>query len=353
MIEENDDFQYESKDVFSLSFSFRNCIHLAVKCSMNHHYDSFPMIKGVDVKQFINESVIIVAFDDASYGMPVMGTLKDEKLIARGIELFERSKQPSYEELKLEFPAEFSFSKFLYIGKHRGNRVSKSHFDTLVCAWLNDYVAGKILDDNKKRILDAIPEPPQYNLSQILNNIYVVESDSGYTQGTAFHLSGIGLITCDHCVRNSSNGELLTDVVIHKGKDFAKITSTKIVASDKDIDLAKLAVDSIEILSDGFSQESCDDISQMDHIIAAGFPNYRRGDEGIVSPGIITGFRQYLGFRHLLINAPLISGMSGGPILNKNNKVIGIAVTGADKMENAHSTEKHCVIPIDALRFIK
>ena len=67
----------------------------------------------------------------------------------------------------------------------------------------------------------------------------------------------------------------------------------------------------------------------------------------------ISGFRSYSGLRHILVNSPLIAGNSGGPAFDKNSKVIGIAVTGADKMSTAHETEKHGLIPIEALNYIK
>ena len=64
------------------------------------------------------------------------------------------------------------------------------------------------------------------------------------------------------------------------------------------------------------------------------------------------GFRPTHGVRRLLVNAAIVSGNSGGPVLSTNNKVVGIAVTGADCTENVGSTENHGVIPIDALAYL-
>jgi len=84
-------------------------------------------------------------------------------------------------------------------------------------------------------------------------------------------------------------------------------------------------------------------------IAIAGFPNYTFGDEGSFIQSKIASFRNYSGIRHILVSNPIISGNSGGPGLNAKGEVVGIAVTGADKMSNANKTEKHGLIPIDAI----
>jgi len=64
------------------------------------------------------------------------------------------------------------------------------------------------------------------------------------------------------------------------------------------------------------------------------------------------GFRIISGIRRVLTNVPIVAGMSGGPVLDKNNYVIGVAVKGAEIMEKAQETENHFVISIDALKFL-
>ena len=55
----------------------------------------------------------------------------------------------------------------------------------------------------------------------------------------------------------------------------------------------------------------------------------------------------------MLTNASIVAGTSGGPVLNSNSEVIGIAVTGSDFQETADQTEKHGIIPIDAINFLQ
>ena len=93
-------------------------------------------------------------------------------------------------------------------------------------------------------------------------------------------------------------------------------------------------------------------LSQLSQISVYGFPNYRYGDSGTIINGNVSGFRNVSSIKRILVSTPLIAGNSGSPILNSKSEVVGIAVTGADKMENSNKTENHGVIPIEILDLI-
>ena len=60
-----------------------------------------------------------------------------------------------------------------------------------------------------------------------------------------------------------------------------------------------------------------------DEVFAVGNPE---GLEGTFSAGIVSGIRNVGGDRLLQITAPISPGSSGGPVLNTNGKVVGVAV---------------------------
>lgn len=192
------------------------------------------------------------------------------------------------------------------------------------------------------------PDGSQLNdeyLAAIKGALWVLESydESGnpITQGTGFMVADIGVVTCSH---------VLSDKVIA----FQPMTPTlkyeaKILKNHPVIDLAILSVD---CSSGSLEIGDSDRINIFEPIVLAGFPNYRLGDSGVVKTGKICGTRNKSGIKRFMVDASIICGNSGGPILDGEMKVIGVAVTGSDKMETADETEDHGVIPINAIQLL-
>jgi serine protease Do len=67
-----------------------------------------------------------------------------------------------------------------------------------------------------------------------------------------------------------------------------------------------------------------------DDVIVAGSPS---GLEGTVSKGIVSSYRKagIYDFDLIQIDAPISAGSSGGPVVNKEGKLIGISVGGLDQ----------------------
>ena len=183
-----------------------------------------------------------------------------------------------------------------------------------------------------------------YDTEAILAEVYVLESEAEAIQGTCFNLAGVGLVTCAHVLRPG--------LYAFSPSDVARRYPVEVLSSNPAVDIAIVQAPELE-LGEGLPKGSADDAQQMDEIIVAGYPNYRLGDSGVVMPGSVTGFRTVSGIRRILVSASIVAGSSGGPVLNKQGHVIGIAVTGADRMEDAGETEHHGVVPIDALTFLQ
>ncbi len=63
-------------------------------------------------------------------------------------------------------------------------------------------------------------------------------------------------------------------------------------------------------------------------ICVIGFPNYHKGDSVAFRFGKVVQERSYLSIPHFVVDADIVKGNSGGPVLDSQNRVIGVAVKG-------------------------
>lgn len=252
------------------------------------------------------------------------------------------STRPSGEIMRMLGDGWFGFDRFTYFGPIEGRRVSWPDVQVQVIEWLIAFVIPKVEDLNRQRVVRAIPQPPMFDLAKIFSALWILEADSDCTQGTAFALEGVGLVTCDHALRADTTAFRYDQV----GKHFP----VNVLKRNATLDLAVLSFTGAE---KGMLQRGqADQLRQMDHILVAGHPNYRLGDSPISVPGLVVGFRPVSGVRRLITNAPIVAGTSGGPVIDGSGKVIGVARTGSKTFSTAQTTEDHGIVPIDALVFL-
>jgi hypothetical protein len=322
------------------------------KNNFPEYFDLFPFNPGFKTDAYSENNLVIIRLEDTTSQMPHAGTIEDKDIIALSKEILKENDYPDYDFCKTQLKDKgYSYNIFTYVGKVEGKKLSWPHIFQNIKMWLQDCVLPRISKLNEKRVTDAIPVPPRYDTKKLLDNVYVIESNKYAIQGTAFHIKGVGLVSCDHCIRDLESGNLIDDLFAFRGNKFDEKYAVTIIASNKDIDISILGVED-GLFSEGLEIGNSDNLKQLDHIAVAGFPNYNVGDNGFFSPGLIIGFRMFSGLRHILVNAALVSGNSGGPAFDQNSKVVGIVVTGVDKFYKAHDTEKHGLIPIEAINFI-
>jgi RNA-directed DNA polymerase len=188
---------------------------------------------------------------------------------------------------------------------------------------------------------DAVKHWDIRNLQERISDaLWILEDDEETcTQGTGFFLNGVGLITCRHVVHPRTRAfQAATPNV-----KFA----VRIKSAEPTVDLAvcELDVEFPRTLSHGAPQR----LKQGDAIILAGFPNFKLGNTPHIAPGIVVSSYVRSTIERLVIDTPIISGNSGGPVLNADGQVVGVAVTGTDRPDNVTDTADYGVIPIDAL----
>ncbi|MFD1159333.1 S1 family peptidase [Roseovarius aestuarii] len=233
-------------------------------------------------------------------------------------------------------------STMTFIGQRDSNFADWGSMQKAAAFWLNEYCVPHLLKQNRERVQLALPQPPIFQIQDISRSLWVLECEESSTQGTAFHLSGVGLITCAHSIGPK------TRAFRHDSPSERFVV--KRLSVNEIIDLA---VCEIDFPNPSFLEKgSGDSISYHDHLLVAGHPNFRHGDTPVASPGIAVGFRTVSSIRRILTNAPIVAGMSGGPALGKDGKVVGVCVTGLEKLGGKDETEDSAVIPIDAIGFV-
>lgn len=185
-------------------------------------------------------------------------------------------------------------------------------------------------------------EPTGDLLTKLKRALWVLESYEPALIGTAFAVEGVGLVTCAHVL--SSRTEAF------QAHDVSRRYEIEVLERDDRLDLAIIALPTLPNAAETSLTPAKEPGQQMAPVIAAGFPNYHLGDTIQVTHGHIAGFRTRSMVRLILLDAPVIQGMSGGPILDVAGEVIGVAKTGADSIDEAHDTEKHGAIPLSAIR---
>jgi len=314
-----------------------------VKDQLPDLLEMFPMQFGWEMKFHVDEGWFAVRVTDRrGSAIPHVGKFSEPEVQSLREKLMPFSPRPHDALVKLLDADWFDFHNFTYAGPFLQEMACWPDVRDQLVSWLNGFVLPTVEARNRQRVLRAIPEAPQFNIDLIRQHLWILECDESMRQGTAFALEGFGLVTCEHVLGPSSRAFRAWD--IHNKRPI------QIISANKDLDLAILALD--PPVSAGLEVGTADALCEMDHLAVVGFPNYHLGDSGVISPGLVIGFRMRSGIRRVLTNAPIVAGASGGPVLDKNNRVVGVAVTGSDNFGEARDTEKHGAIPIDALKLL-
>ena len=193
----------------------------------------------------------------------------------------------------------------------------------------------------KHKYLFALGEIPKRQASsspkinELLSSLWVLSSDKAMITGTAFELRNIGVVTCAHVYKE--------DTVAFRAENENITYKTTLKHIDYKQDLA--IIELIDAPPTQGLELRTQQVARLEKCMVAGFPNHNIGDTGYICPGYITGTRNSLSRKRILISAPIIAGNSGGPVVDDSNKVIGVAATGADDILPVNATENYGVIP--------
>jgi S1-C subfamily serine protease len=171
---------------------------------------------------------------------------------------------------------------------------------------------------------------PSTHETVIRQGVWLLTNKKEDIQGTAFALEGNRLITAAHVVIDgimwASRPEFCDNQYL-----------VEIVNINEELDIAELKIQTF--LPVQFSLSQGIEINLQSDICVVGFPKYHKKDSVAFRFGKIVQERCYLSFskdnhqdmvsvKHLIVDAAIVKGNSGGPVLDNCNRLIGVAVKG-------------------------
>ncbi|MEY2764244.1 MAG: hypothetical protein RLZZ205_668 [Bacteroidota bacterium] len=153
-----------------------------------------------------------------------------------------------------------------------------------------------------------------------VNSTVTIETDNGL--GSGFFVAKNIIATNYHVIEGATNASCFVN------NSTTKYKIDGYVAADRSVDLILLKVSSLDKTPFSFSSEV---VSPGQKVYVIGSP---KGLPATISDGIISGMRDFDGYKLIQMTAPISPGSSGGPVLNSKGELIGISVSQLTEGQN-------------------
>lgn len=156
--------------------------------------------------------------------------------------------------------------------------------------------------------------------------VWIVEHDGNAgTQGTCFFLKDVGIVTAAHCVENVQMVE-----IYHPNKTANRF-KVKVLKrhQHRDLALLEIALPATEYFELDYSHQI---VVENAPTTALGYPDFGPGDRLNSRQGTVSSLPMKGGVQLIEVTQKIAQGMSGGPLLDANQNVIGINHKGGPDM---------------------
>jgi hypothetical protein len=153
-----------------------------------------------------------------------------------------------------------------------------------------------------------------------VNSTVTIETDNGL--GSGFFVAPNIIATNYHVIEGA------TQASCYINNSTTKYKIDGYLAADKSVDLILLKVSTLNKPALVFTSET---VSPGQKVYVIGSP---KGLPATISDGIVSGMRDFEGYKLIQMTAPISPGSSGGPVLNSEGQLIGISVSQLTEGQN-------------------
>jgi len=172
--------------------------------------------------------------------------------------------------------------------------------------------------------------------------IWIVEVNDK-PEGTGFLLEGYGFVTCNHVINLSNK------IFIYRSDTPNKKYPVKLLSKNLTTDLAILDFEDETVKRTlPYFKKNTLPARIRDSVLVIGFPLIHTQKEPWFYEPKIVAFKETL-IPRIILDKPFTSGMSGSPLLNAKNEVIGVLATGAENLKEASGVIDYTALPIKCL----
>jgi RNA-directed DNA polymerase len=150
-------------------------------------------------------------------------------------------------------------------------------------------------------------------------------------QGSGFQCEDIGIITCAHVV--SDNGKTFDNLEVFKHDAPADKYKLKVerICSHRDVAICSILVEEGREPPKNNVSRSVGKVKMGQDVKLLGFPAYAPGRGYFMVDAKVAQIYRQSAVNKFEIDALIREGNSGGPIIDSESKVVGIALEGARK----------------------
>lgn len=188
------------------------------------------------------------------------------------------------------------------------------------------------LVDDKHKFRVYAPSNPELNA---INSLWVIESgdnDEADYQGSGFLLNNVGIVTCAHVV--SENKQILKNISAFKCTNPTETFKIKVnrICHHRDVAICEFVNDdAANPPPNNCIDKASTSANLQDKVKLLGFPAYSTGSSHYIADSKVAKTYLIGAIPMFEIDKMIRAGNSGGPILNTNFEVVGIATQGANK----------------------